>query len=31
MGDYCLKELERWLAGSPLENPVDLGSVHDRG
>jgi phosphoglycerate dehydrogenase-like enzyme len=31
MGDFCLKELQRWLSGSPLENPIDLESVHHRG
>lgn len=30
MGDYCLRELENWLAGRQLENPVDLQSVHQR-
>ncbi len=24
MGDYCLRELEHWLAGEELENAVDL-------
>ncbi len=31
MGDYCLAELERWLRGEPLENPVDLATVQQRG
>lgn len=24
LGDYCLRELENWLAGRPLESPLDL-------
>jgi phosphoglycerate dehydrogenase-like enzyme len=31
MGDYCVRELENWLNGRELENPVDLATVFDRG
>ena len=30
MGDYCVAELERWLAGEPLERTLDLRSLDDR-
>jgi phosphoglycerate dehydrogenase-like enzyme len=31
MGDYCLREVEHWLSGEPLENPVALSEVFQRG
>lgn len=31
MGDYALREVENWLAGRPLENPIDLETVFERG
>jgi phosphoglycerate dehydrogenase-like enzyme len=30
MGDYCVRELEHWLAGEPLEHTVDLTELEFR-
>ncbi len=30
LGDYCLREVENWLAGRPLENSVDLSELDER-
>lgn len=30
MGRYCLRELTAWIAGEPLEHPIDIASLADR-
>lgn len=30
MGDYCVRELEHWLAGEPLEHTIDIHSLENR-
>ena len=30
MGDYCVRELEHWLAGEPFEHTVDIADLADR-
>lgn len=30
LGDYCVRELENWIAGRPLEHEVDLASLASR-
>jgi len=30
LGDYCLREVENWLAGRTLENRVDLSELDER-
>ncbi len=30
MGDYCVRELEHWLAGAPLEHTIDIHSLENR-
>lgn len=30
MGDYCLRELENWLAGRQLENQIDIRDLETR-
>ena len=30
MGDYCVRELENWLEGKPLENRIDIESLEYR-
>ncbi|MBT3274442.1 MAG: hydroxyacid dehydrogenase [Spirochaetales bacterium] len=30
MGDYCLRELDNWIAGKPLENQIDITALENR-
>ena len=29
-GEYCLREVDAWLAGKPLENPIDIHHLEGR-